>query len=446
MTIADRIKAKFPIQIYLPYAAHRNRLTIHCTDAVFGKALKDRLEQMSVSEHYSDSNYANEAALSITKDDSGFTAEVETVAGRRTYRLCGKDPLWTGAWIAYALVTDASWLPDSDAELAIELYSSRQQTAASRLKAAVNYHYSAGVDPAVPLRKCVDEGARKLTAAAPLFHERPVTEEGWQFLSGFSPIFPREVSVLELSRKLYGASDFSDEIKCYVSMLRNSGAYKKEVTRRVDELFQDIYYMPLVCVLEGLESAANALKKEYAKEGVSVDTGKTLSRTCRIKRPGPQELQDIFSDVSAAYFEMAKKQISECFAEDLCAAASARLEIEKSSALKQIREVGRSLETFGILSASEQELQIPWNCFAAVEKIDIPEGDPEWTPESFVNGVVYNSRCSYVGFVRSAYLCSDKIIELAKESVLTGAFAIPGLGSGLVAAVYTRPLTAPSEE
>ena len=81
-----------------------------------------------------------------------------------------------------------------------------------------------------------------------------------------------------------------------------------------------------------------------------------------------------------------------------------------------------------------------------MEKIDIPEGDPEWTPESFVNGVVYNSRCSYVGFVRTAYLCSDKIIELAKESVLTGAFAIPGLGSGLVAAVYTRPLTAPSEE
>lgn len=446
MTIAEKIREKYPIRINLPYPVHKNRVSITCADTEFKEKLNELMKQMSLSEMYSDTAYANDVSVVVFKNSAGYAAKVTTISGECVYGLSGTTPEWTCAWLAYALVTGAPWLQDIDSDLNVVLYSSRQQTAASRMKIVVNYHYSAEVDLSEIIRRITDAGVQRLLRTAPRFCERPITETGWNYRSSFRGLFSREVSLAELSQNLYGKSDFADEIKEYVQALKKTTEYNKAVTDAVNALFNTyIYNMPLVNVLESMEMASSALKRPHTNGIPEADIRNLFSGKCKIKKITPEELESAFREITKAYFETEKAQLFALFSSDLCDMSLKRLERERREALPKLSELSRSLESFGILGMSESDMRVPWNILVNIEKVDIPNGEASWTNESFTNGVLYNSRCAPGDYSAVSFLCSDKIHSLTSRDTPHSVYPVRGLSSGIVVAVYSKPLQATSE-
>ena len=356
-----------------------------------------------------------------------------TMDGSVLYRFADKpahypfpnyDPADAIGWTLYAIAAgkEKKWMVDAMGKLArgqyvtCRCFSARQQASAARIMASLKAQDRSDVpeEKVAEGMHLVMSHVRGYIGAVPLFSGRPIAESAFREMRGTQG----EMELAAVARKLFGQSDFQQELERYVARLQKDDAYTRRVEEASEELLKMVYDLPWKAVRFFLDQLNAKIDESEVYSPEQIEG--MLRKKVRFSLTA-DKLSACFSEVDDAWEKYAVNMIRRDFLRSVCQ----KLNKTIGKALIQVQRVSTGLQWHlrGFFFAREDSFgevtdKLNWRQLSEITDRDLSCPDISWTVPSLLD--IQRIFQNVAGAQR--WLCTERLRNLSVEEQITDQF------------------------
>lgn len=392
MNLIQRICEKYPIEYTLmpDYRIRTVNLTFGAQiPADLCDEILDGLDRLGV--------YAEDTGLPMALDVSDIreNSYTLTLSGQEMFHFShfsgisfpGYQISEAIIWAVYIMASRKDWLdPYKGKFISCRCFSARQQATAIQISNSVDCQFQANISDSFVRKVFQDLGTLVSSFAkkAPRFSARPIEETVFEKYKGRS----ENVSLQELSCRIFGSSSFEDELNAYCHMVKHSSAYVNQVEFAARKLTETAYNLPIMAVSHLFTELGSLIDCVDHADFLPVSVRQTLLTEKVRFSLNATSLASCFSKLDEAYLDGICRKLQVLFLREVSEKAHTLINLELANARRSITQLRNALGHFCFIrqrsiDQSGSDTSINWKKLSVLEDRDIYSTNLSWTPESF---------------------------------------------------------------